>query len=58
MKTRQMNCIAIEPDNYYQVWFHRSKYLYANSANQRDQLIADESNPVFERQYAHEASAK
>ena len=55
MKTRQMNCIAIDPDNYYQVWFHRSKYLYVNSANQRDKLTVDESNLVFERKYTHEA---
>lgn len=54
MTTMHMNCIAIEPDNHYQVCYHRSNYLYANAVNQRGILKVDESKPDFIREYSHE----
>ena len=54
MKTCHMCCIALEPDNFNQVCYNRSKYLYANAVNQRDRLVVDESKPDFERHYSAE----
>lgn len=54
MKTCHMCCIALEPDNFYQVCYNRSKYLYANAINQRNKLIVDELKPDFERVYSGE----
>jgi len=54
MKTCHICCIAIEPDNFYQVCYNRTKYLYANAINQRSKLVVDESKPDFERLYSSE----
>ena len=46
--------IALEPDNLKQVCYHRTKYLFSNAVNFRDQLRFDESLPDYERVYSGE----
>ena len=58
MKTMHMNCIALEPDNHYQVCYNPDKYLYANAVNQKDILVVDDSKPLYEREYSHKGVSK
>ncbi len=51
-KTCHMCLIALEPDCERQVCWHRSKYLYGNSVNYRDQVKFDETQPDYERVYS------
>ena len=45
--------VAIEPDNVTQVCWHRSKYLFGNARNYREQVrFYDE--PDYERSFTHE----
>lgn len=54
METCHINFIAIEPDNLKQVCWHRSKYLFANAVNYRDQIQFYEDEPDYERKYTGE----
>lgn len=50
-----MCLIALEPDNFLQPCYHRTKYLdYGNAPNYRDQIRFDESLPDYEREYTPE----
>lgn len=53
-KTCHMCLIALEPDNLKQVCWHRSKYLFANAKNYRDQVQFDDTLPDYEREYTPE----
>lgn len=53
-QTCHMNFIALDPDNLTQVCYHRSKYLFGNAVNYRDQLKYDESLPDYERVHTPE----
>ena len=44
--------IALEPDNLVQPCWHRSKYLFANAPQFRDQVKFDESEPDYEREFS------
>lgn len=46
--------IALDPDNLKQVCYHRTKYLFSNAVNFRDQIRFDESLPDYERVYSGE----
>lgn len=52
-KICHMCFVALDPDNVQQVCYHRTKYLYANAANQRDIIKFDENEPDFEREHTH-----
>ncbi len=54
MESCHINFIALEPDNLKQACWHRSKYLYANAVNFRDQIQFYEDEPDFERKYTGE----
>ena len=43
--------IAMDPDNQKMPFYHRTKYLFGNAPNYRDQLQYDESQPDYERVY-------
>lgn len=49
-----MCLIALDPDKREQVCYHRTRYLYHNAVNYRDQLCFDHSLPDYVRQYSHE----
>lgn len=52
-KTCHMCLIALEPDNVKQVCWHRSRYLFGNARNYREQVqFHDESD--YERSFTHE----
>ena len=51
MQTCHICFIALEPDNLKQVCWHRSKYLYANAVNYRDQIQFYEEEPDYIREY-------
>ena len=53
-QTCHMNFIALDPDNLTQVCYHRSKYLFRNAVNYRDQVKFDESLPDYERVHTPE----
>lgn len=44
--------IALSPDNVIQPMWHRSKYLFGNAVNHRDEVRFDESLPDYEREYS------
>ena len=44
--------IALEPDNVKQVCWHRSKYIWGNAKNYKEQVTFDESLPDYERVYS------
>jgi len=46
--------IALESSNLTQVCYHRTKYMYTNEVNFRDQIKFDETKPDFERIYSAE----
>lgn len=52
IKTCHMCLIALEPDNDRQVCWHRSRYLFGNSLNYRDQVKVDETQPDYVREYS------
>lgn len=53
-KQCHMCLIALDPDKVEQVCYHRTKYIWGNAKNYRDQLRFDESQPDYERKYSHE----
>ena len=46
--------IALDPDNLTQPLWHRSKYLFGNAPQYRDQVKFDDSLPDYERIYSGE----
>ena len=54
VKTCHICLIALEPNNYKQVCFHRTKYLFCNAVNYADKIQFDENEPDYERHYSHE----
>lgn len=46
--------LALEPDNFKQVCWHREKYMIGNAANYRSQVQFDENEPDYERHYTLE----
>ena len=53
-KTCHLCYIALDKDNDKSICYHRSKYLFANAANQRHLLKFDENEPDYERVYTPE----
>lgn len=51
VRTCHLCLVALEPDNLTQVCYHRSRYLFANAPQYRDQIRFDESKPDFVREY-------
>ena len=51
-KTCHMCLIALDPDKVTPVCWHRSKYLFRNAVNHRDEVKNDESLPDYERVYS------
>jgi hypothetical protein len=49
-----MCLIALDPDNYQQVCYHRERYLFGNSPKYRDLIQFDASQPDFVREYTPE----
>ena len=54
MEVCHINFIAIQQDNLKQPCWHRSKYLYANAPNYREQIQFYEDEPDYERYYTGE----
>lgn len=54
MKTCHICFIAKDPDNLTMPFYHRSRYLFANAVNYRDQLKFDDSKPDYVRRFSHE----
>ena len=52
-KCCHMCLVAIEPDNVKQVCWHRTKYLFGNARNHREQ-VQFHDEPDYERSYTHE----
>ena len=52
-KTCHMCLIALEPDNVKQVCWHRSRYLFGNARNYREQ-VQFHDEPDYERSFTHE----
>ena len=50
-KANHLCMIALSPDNLITPCYHRSKYLYKNAENYRDQIKFDTNKPDFERIY-------
>lgn len=46
--------VALTPDNFTAVCYHRTKYVWGNAAEYRDSIVHDESLPDFEREYTPE----
>ena len=57
-KTCHVCLIALEPDNFKQVCWHRTEYLFGHSLEYRDKVIFDESEPDFIREYTPECINK
>lgn len=53
-KTCHMCFIALDEDNFTQVCYHRSAYLFGNAPKYRDIVKYDESKPDFVRNYTPE----
>lgn len=53
-KTCHICCIALEQDTVTQPCWHRTKYLFGNAVNHRDEVKFDESEPDYERRYSGE----
>ena len=53
-KTCHMCFIALDEDNFTQVCYHRSAYLFGNASKYRDIVKYDESKPDFVRNYTPE----
>ncbi|MBE7054318.1 MAG: PHP domain-containing protein [Ruminococcaceae bacterium] len=53
-KSSHMCLIALDEDNLIQPCYHRTKYLFGNAPNLRDQIKYDETLPDFERQHNSE----
>ena len=51
-KTCHMCLIALDPDKVTPVCWHRSKYLFRNAVNHREEVQNDESLPDYERVYS------
>jgi len=51
IKTCHICFIAKDPKNELHPFWHRSKYLFANAKNYRDQVKFNENDPDFERAY-------
>lgn len=51
-KTCHMCLIALDKDNTTPVCWHRSKYLFGNAVNQRENVKNDQSLPDYEREYS------
>ncbi len=54
LKTCHICLIALEEDNYRQVCYHRSKYLFRGALEHRDEVRFYEDEPDFERYYTPE----
>ena len=54
IKTCHICFIALDEDNLTQPMWHRTKYLFGNAVNHRDEVKFDESQPDFERAYTGE----
>ena len=54
VKTCHMCFIALDPDNLIQPCYHRSDYLFGNSASNRHLVKYDESKPDYVREYTGE----
>lgn len=52
-KTCHMCLIALEPDNVKQVCWHRSRYLFGNARNYREQVQFHDASD-YERSFTHE----
>ena len=46
--------VALTPDNFNHVCYHRSKYVFGNALAYRDSLVYDKSLPDYEREYTPE----
>lgn len=57
-KTCHMCLIALDPNNYKQVCYHRERYLFGNAPQYRDQVQFDETQPDFVREYSVECISK
>ncbi len=53
-KTCHMCLIAIEPDNFKQVCWHRERYLFGNAPEYKELVQFDESLPDYVREYSVE----
>lgn len=51
IKTCHLCLIAIKHDNFSQVCYHRTKYLFGNAVNYRGKVKFDSSLPDYERVY-------
>ena len=54
IKTCHICFVALEPDNMVQPLWHRSKYLFGHAPEHRNEVIFDENEPDFEREYTGE----
>ena len=54
IKTCHICFIALEPDNLLMPCYHRSRYLFGNSANYRDKVQFDDMKPDYVRDYTPE----
>ena len=52
-KTCHMCLVALEPDNVKQVCWHRSRYLFGNARNYREQVQFHDASD-YERSFTHE----
>lgn len=46
--------VALKNDNFKDVCYHRTKYIWGNSAKYRESIVHDENEPDFERVYTPE----
>lgn len=53
-KTCHLCLIALKPDNFTSVCYHRTKYIGGRSASYRDRIVFDPNEPDFEREYTPE----
>jgi len=53
-KTCHICFVGIDPENLTQPMWHRSRYLFGNAVNHRDDVRFDESQPDYERVYSPE----
>lgn len=52
IKTCHICFVALDPTIEFQPMWHRSKYLFGNAVNHRDEVKFDETQPDYEREYA------
>ncbi|MBE6940874.1 MAG: PHP domain-containing protein [Ruminococcaceae bacterium] len=52
-KTCHICFIAMDPENITMPFYHRSAYFGGNAVNYRQQVVFDESQPDYVREYSH-----